>query len=371
MTSTTGSHGAKVSPYVAPLTRYERGTDVLHNEQADEYARTTRYLMARGLTEPIGTDHSRSARLIRHEMADRGAMLREEASGADIRRAWHAIAYPDAYAPQEAPTARPVVLSGALLPETDPRDLFAMTAADRVLWELEREANRILREAGDDIVRTDHRDKLTRRMQVSPDRVAFRGVQRFKVRHATSHVAKRTSWRYVPLSDGVDAMDCIACGEFAAFETTELGTVQLRRSARYLIVGHGKARRMADRNERRRNVRKVTSPRTVGAGKRGRSVSPLNATDRAIRKRWADVTPEVRSVAEHVVNVLLSSVPTDTSFTLSDGTPHEVGPMAVTPSVSVSVIGHGTVRVVGGVAMTVQSLARRVALMGEPVTLDL
>lgn len=348
--------------------RFKRGVDVLHNEQTDQYAQRLRYLMERGLAEPIGTDHSRSARLIRHEMADNAEVIRREMAGSDIRRAWHAIAYPDAYLPVEPSTARPVTLSGAILPVVEANG-HGMTEADRITWDLEQMANRILGESGESVVRTDHRDKLTRRMQVSPDRVAFRGVARFKVRHASTHQARRTSWRYVAPTDGPDAMDYVNAGLFGLFRCEELGTVQLRRSGRFLIVGFRPSQRLADRNERRRTVRAATNPRPIGAGKRGRSVSPMNATDRAIRKRWTDASAEVRSVADTVVALLLTSTRTDETFTLSDGTAHEVGPVQVTPSVTVSVIGDGTVRVSGGITMTVQSLARRVALMGEPITL--
>lgn len=367
--------------------RLARGTDVLWGEQADEYAALRTDLMARGLTDPIGprfsraaTDHTRRARRF-------GRRFAAEYAAADTARAFHALAYPDAYALEartdhaaDRPYAASIVprhpriadrLPSALLPEMEPNG-HGLTRADRIAWTLEAAADEILRAAGDDVVRTDHRDARTRQMTVNPDRVAYRGTpvhtlaasadetravstrgHRVKVRYSRTGNTVATSYRcHVRPTDPDAAWADAMIGRVTFGRVSELETIQLRGTrSQWSVIGHRRAVRVEDsRTRRARKLRERTAAeRPATAGKRGPARDPFAITARNLRNRWSKATDDQVAAADRIVAILTTTTP-------DHPIPTTRGPIIRTDA--------ATVRPVDGETFTLIEYARRAALAG-------
>lgn len=266
--------------------RFVRGTDVLHNEQVDEYAALTRQLMASGLVEPIGSRFSRAATEYTRRARRFGRAFVREYRTSEVTSARHRDAYWWLYEPVRARGVRPAVLTCTLVPDREPNG-HGMTAADRAAWALEAEADRILREAGETVHRVDIRDVTSHMMTVAPDRVAYRGVtthtlrlgadesravgSRRRARITTRHAAQGTHCTRTPdvvssdwTTDPDDVWADVMLGRAHAVTRVELETVQYRRGHRVSIRGQGRrVRHLArlDRRARRRPSRDRRSAR--------------------------------------------------------------------------------------------------------------
>lgn len=382
-------------------TRFLRGSDRLHNEQVDQYAATTTALMGAGLADPIGPAFSPAARQHVRRMRRYGAAFVREWTAGDVASAFHAIAYPDAYSTTTAAptTDRPYSssiiprhqriadrLSDVTLPGREPNG-HGFTGADRDAWNLERQADAILRDAGEHVVRLDVRDARTHLMTVTPDRVAYRGTpvhtlpesaaearaigtrtHRIRVRHHKSGTRTAASWRLVTPADALPrarraplhatTVDLDAAwadamlGRTVWCAVTELETVQLRGArSTWSIIGHRPAVRLEDRIERRTARRRAAS--AASGVKRGRPAShPLSLNERSLRRRWAAATPEQADRARIIVDILTTTTP-DTTLTAG--------------AVSITVIDGTTVRVNGAAVEPITTAARRLALIGAAV----
>lgn len=382
-------------------TRFLRGSDRLHREQVDQYTATTVALMGAGLTDPIGPRFSTAARQYGRRMRRYGAAFVREWNAGDVASAFHAMAFPDAYSTSSAAptTDRPYPpsiiprhprcadrLSDTLVPDREPNG-HGFTGADRDAWNLERQADAILRDAGEHVVRLDVRDARTHLMTVTPDRVAYRGTpvhtlpesaseacaigtrtHRVRVRHHKSGTRTAASWRLVTSADALprarraplhaSTVDLDAAwadaliGRTMWAQVTELETIQLRGARRtYSIIGRRPAVRLEDRVERRTVRRRAAS--TAAGVKRGRPAAhPLSINERSLRRRWAAATPEQADRARIIVDILTTTTP---ETTLTAGT------------VTITVIDGTTVRVNGNAAEPITTAARRLALIGAAV----
>lgn len=341
--------------------------------------------------EAVGPRFSRAAaeRAAWSAAALRGLLA--ETGLSDRLAALHARRYPDAYAPGPFDAMHgPVRPTSALVPSVEPNG-HGMTANDRACWDLEAQADAILRAAGEDVHRVDIRDPRTYQMTVAPDRVAYRGApttqlpesadearavstrgRRVAVRSAVSGKRKRYSWQYAPTAPfgpvvtwrdmtAVSRPDmtedetyaAVMLGHFEPMRVTELETIQLRgRGQCWHILGHGLAILAPDRiatRKARRARKAVAAGRT--AHRAGRpAANPLSADARTIRRRWATASAEQRAAADRIVAVLLTTVP---------GTVIGTGATAVTVAddCSSASIGRGPLE-------SVHAVARRLALAG-------
>lgn len=331
----------------------------------------------------IGEHASRAAAQYGRRARRFGRAFVREWSAADTARAFHAIAFPDAYAPVEVEVEeiRPVpanvipwhprradAISGAILPTVEANG-HGMTTADRLSWDLEAQADAILRAAGDDVHRVDHRDRNTRQMTVNPDRIAHRGAPvhtlpvtadsaravstrkaRVRVRYSLTGPTVRTSFRLVESTgDPCDAWADAMLGVARVGRVSELETVQLRgHRSRFRIIGHGPAIRIDDATTRRTARRRAAAaPRPTGAGKRGKASDPMTMNTGSLRRRWARATDEQRTAADRLVSILATTVP-ETALRTNRGT--------------VVVLDGATVAPAGGTAMTFHEYARRAVL---------
>lgn len=370
--------------------RLARGTDVLWHEQVDEYASLRTGLMASGLIDPIGPRFSRAAADRTRRARRFGRRFASEYALADTARAFHAMAYPDAYgAPiEQDETFRPFPASivprhpriadrlpSATLPEVEPNG-HGLTRADRISWDLEAAADALLRAAGDEVRRVDHRDARTRQMTVNPDRVAYRGTpvhtlgataderravstrhHRVRVRFVRYGATAGTEYRAHVIPTDPDAAWADAMlGRVMFGRVSHLETVQLRGTrSQWRIIGHGPAIRIEDsRTRRARKARERTaSTRPETTGKRGPARDPFVITERNVRNRWSKATPEQHAAADRLIAILTDIAPEHVLTTTR-------GPISVTD--------RATVRLADGPTMTVIEYARRAVLAA--VTVD-
>ena len=383
--------------------QFARGTDVLFGEQVDQHAALRVDLMRRGVAAPIGPRFSRAA--AQHDRRARrfGSAFVREWNAGDVAAAFHAFAYPEAYAPRLEVDPRPYAasivprhprianrLSDVQVPDREPNG-HGFTGADRDAWNLEAQADAILREAGEHVVRLDVRDARTHLMTVTPDRVAYRGTpvhtlpesasdaraigtrsHRVRVRHHKNGTRTAASWRLVTSADALprarraplhaSTVDLDAAwadaliGRTMWAQVTELETIQLRGARRtYSIIGRRPAVRLEDRVERR--TRKRREARADTPVKRGRPAAhPLALSDRTLRRRWAAATPDQIAAADLLVTILTTTTPDTVLRTTAD--------------VTVTVIDGAIVRLNDGAAEPYATAARRLALLALATVAD-
>lgn len=334
--------------------RFLRGTDVLHGEQVDQYAATARYLMSRGLVEPIGSLYSHCAADV---IAYRRHYRLDDRKAAQ-RAAWHAATFPATYeTPDHAPAygpADPRRMPSALVSDGVARPRIPAVRRfdhdDRTAADLERTATALLRSAGDlaawnlapapyvnaegetvepGMYHVDTVHRYTRQPQVAPDPVAFRGVARWE----PTSVRYGSKPRRTLIDTGVPGTEIM----HDRYVTTAVGRG-------YRFIGHAVERTPVEQTRDHR--RASTAPRG------GRWADTLGAGESTIRRRWSKATDGQREAARTIVNAMRNNG----TVTVAGC----VAMLAVTPSERVTIVA-GDETLSGG-SFTLESFARRVAL---------
>lgn len=186
-------------------------------------------------------------------------------------------------------------------------------------------------------------------LETRPDRVAFRGVSRYRLPARHRQLVNRavTRWTHLPIDDGTYVWQMDA----PAWRVTMLAVRIDRRvlvGAPGMVGSHGRRWTAVERTpmdrQHRRTMRRKAAPR-----KPGRVASPWSMSARSLPRVWSKATAEQHALAARWVDLFVTS---------ADDVPVTIGPLTVTRD--------GAARVIpaGHTAMTMQEAARRAALAG-------